>query len=113
VNNKMNDEISFTPTVTSCYQVHADAHLSATLLCYLGATGGETSLLLTEYCMGGQLFLLLNGHFEKAAFSGEPCLLMRVETVLVHSLSTNIYYDYEKLEELSNLKIFLNASAGH
>jgi len=31
-------KISFTPTVTSCYQVHADAHLSAALLCYLGAT---------------------------------------------------------------------------
>jgi len=32
------------------YQVHAlnaDAHLSAALLCNLGATGAETSLLLT------------------------------------------------------------------
>jgi len=28
-------KISFTPTVTSCYQVHADAHLSAALLCNL------------------------------------------------------------------------------
>jgi len=27
--------ISFTPTITSCYQVHADAHLSAALLCWL------------------------------------------------------------------------------
>ena len=43
VNIKMNDfvgnilQISFTPTVASCYQVHplnADAHLSAALLCY-------------------------------------------------------------------------------
>ena len=38
-------KISFTPTVTSCCQVHADAHLSVALLCYLGATGAETSLL--------------------------------------------------------------------
>jgi len=57
--------------------------------------------------------LLLKGHFQKAAFSGGPCFLMRVEAVSVYSLSTNIYYDYKKLEELSNLKIFLNASAGH
>jgi len=27
--------INFTPAITSCYQVHADAHLSAALLCYL------------------------------------------------------------------------------
>jgi len=40
-------KISFTPTVTSCYHVHADAHLSAALLCYLGAIRAETSLLLT------------------------------------------------------------------
>jgi len=38
---------------------------------------------------------------------------MRVEAVSVYSLSTNIYYEYEKLEELSDLKIFLNASVGH
>jgi len=38
-------KISFTPTVTSCYHVHADTHLSAALLCYLGATGAEASLL--------------------------------------------------------------------
>ena len=29
-------KIRFTPTITSCYHVHADAHLSAALLCYLG-----------------------------------------------------------------------------
>jgi len=40
-------KISFTPAVTSCYHVHADSHLSAALLCNLGATGAETSLLLT------------------------------------------------------------------
>jgi len=28
-------EVSFTPAITSCYQVHADAHLYAALLCYL------------------------------------------------------------------------------
>jgi len=39
-------KICFPPTVASCYQVHADAHLSAELLCYLGATGAATSLLL-------------------------------------------------------------------
>jgi len=46
--------MSFTPTVTSCYQVHAlnaDAHLSAALLCNLGATGAKISLLLTAYCI--------------------------------------------------------------
>jgi len=42
---------SFTPAVTFCYEVHADAHLSAALLCYLGATGSETSLLFTAYCI--------------------------------------------------------------
>ena len=106
-------KISVTPTVTSCCHVHADAHLSAALVCYLDATGAEISLLLICILQGGQLFLLLKGHFEKAAFSGEPCFLMRVEAVSVYSLSTNICYDYEKLEELSDLKIFLNASAGH
>jgi len=42
VNNKMNDflgifvfNITFTSAFTSCYQVHADAQLYATLLCYL------------------------------------------------------------------------------
>ena len=44
-------KISFTPTVTSCYQVHADARLSAALLCYSGVTGVEASLLLTVYCI--------------------------------------------------------------
>jgi len=42
------------PTVTSCYQVHAlnaDALVPAALLCYLGATGAETSQLLTAYCI--------------------------------------------------------------
>jgi len=67
----------------------------------------------TAYCRSGQLFLLLKGHFEMAAFSGGPCLLMRVDAVSVCSLSTNIYCDCEKLEELPDLKIFLNASAGH
>jgi len=33
-------------------------------------------------CRGGQLFLLLRGHFEKVAFSEGPCLLMRVEASL-------------------------------
>jgi len=36
-------KISFTPTVTSCYHVHADAHLSVALVCYLDETGAETS----------------------------------------------------------------------
>jgi len=44
-------KISFTPAITSCYQVHADAHLSVALLCYLDATGAETSVLLTAYCI--------------------------------------------------------------
>jgi len=47
-------KIRFTPAVKSCYEVHAlnaDAHLPAALLRYLGATGVETSLLLTVYCI--------------------------------------------------------------
>jgi len=44
-------KIGFTPTFTSCHQVHADAHLTVALLCYLGATGAETSMLLTAYCI--------------------------------------------------------------
>jgi len=44
-------KISFTPAVTSCYQVHDDAHLSAALICYLDATGAENSILLTAYCI--------------------------------------------------------------
>ena len=57
MNNKMNYYVGnilqkgLTPTATSCYHVHADAHLSAALLSYLGATGAETSLLLTAYCI--------------------------------------------------------------
>ena len=39
-------KISFTPTVTSWYHVHADAGISAALVCYLDATGAETSMLL-------------------------------------------------------------------
>jgi len=43
----------FTPAVISCYQVHdlrpMRTHLSAALLCYLGATDAETMLLLTAY----------------------------------------------------------------
>jgi len=43
----------FYACVTCCYHIHAlnaDAHLSAALLWYLGATGAENSLLLTVYC---------------------------------------------------------------
>ena len=54
MDNKMNDfvenilQIRFTPTVTSFHHaLNADANLSAVLLCYLGATGAETSLLYT------------------------------------------------------------------
>jgi len=57
VNNKITTllgifcKMSFTPTVISCYHIHADAHLSAALVCHLDATGAETSLLLTAYCI--------------------------------------------------------------
>ena len=56
--NKMNDfvgkfcKISSTPTVTSCCHVHTDPHLSAALVCYLDATGAETSLLLNCILQG-------------------------------------------------------------
>jgi len=62
-------EISFTPTVTSCYHVHADAHLSAALVCYLYATGAETSMLLkildSLYCFAS-LLPTWYGKFERA-----------------------------------------------
>jgi len=70
------------PTVASCYHVHADAHLSAALVCYLDATGADTSMLLNCILQGWAIILLLSGHFEKAAFSGGPCLPMRVEASL-------------------------------
>jgi len=41
----------------------------------------QKSLNIYPYTRGGQLFLL-GGHFEKAAFSGRPYLLMRVEANL-------------------------------
>ena len=44
-------KIRFAPTVTSFYHVHADAHLSVALICYLDATGAENSILLTAYCI--------------------------------------------------------------
>jgi len=50
-------KISFTPTFKSCYQVHADAHLFAALLCNLGATGAffflriEVSLRVCMPCL--------------------------------------------------------------
>jgi len=47
-------KISFTPTVTSCYQVHALTPIHTFLRrCFdaFGATGSETSLLLTAYCI--------------------------------------------------------------
>jgi len=34
-----------------CYILLSGTHLSAALLCNLGATGAETSLLLTAYCI--------------------------------------------------------------
>jgi len=78
-------KISFTPTVTSCYHVHADAHLSAALVCYLDATGAETSMLLNCILQGWAIIFLQGWAiiiFEKAAFSGGPFLLMRVEASL-------------------------------
>ena len=39
--------------VTSCYHVHADAHLSAALVCYLDASGAETSMLLLNCILQG------------------------------------------------------------
>jgi len=56
VNNETNDFVGkilqnkFYACCSSCYQVHADAHLSVMLLCYLDETAAETSLLLTAYC---------------------------------------------------------------
>ena len=83
--------------------------------------GGQTcdnehylSIICAHACMvytrGGQLFLL-RGHFKKAAFSWGPCLLMKVEAKSRFIASALTFT--EKLEEISDLKIFLNASAGH
>ena len=51
-------KISFTPAVTSCYQVHTQTPTHTYLRrCYaLGASGAETSLLLTAYCSVFQPF---------------------------------------------------------
>jgi len=55
---------------------------------------------------------LLGSHCEKAALIGGPYLHMEVEASLgLASLRTSIYCD--KLEEISDLKISVNASAGH
>jgi len=108
VKSKMNDFVG--NTLQNKFYAYGYILLSRTRRCTLICGAG---MLLRCNWWGGQLFLLLKGHFQKAAFSGGPCFLMRVEAVSVYSLSTNIYYDYKKLEELSNLKIFLNASAGH
>jgi len=64
--------------------------LSRTRRC--SPTCGAGMLLRCNWCRnldavklhtaGRQLFLLPRGHFEKAAFSGGPCLLMRVESSL-------------------------------
>jgi len=59
-------KICFTPAVTSCYQVRAlsaYAHLSAALLCYLGATGAETSLLLTANLNNPHPIHAADGHY--------------------------------------------------
>ena len=67
MNNKMNDfvgnicKMSFTPTVTSCYQVHADALLSAALVFYLDATGAETSTLLNCILQGWAIIFAAQG----------------------------------------------------
>jgi len=52
---------------------------------------------------------LLGGHFEKTALTEGRTFLWK--QVLIYSLSTNICY--EKLKDISDLKIFLNACAGH
>jgi len=92
VNSEMNDLVgnilrnkfyAYGYKLTTCYHVHANAHLSSALVCYLDATGTETLMLLKCILQGwGQLFLLLRYHFEKAAFSGGPWLLMRVKASL-------------------------------
>jgi len=67
VNSEMNDflgilcEISFTPTVTTCYHVHADAHLSAALVCYLDATGAKTLMLLNCILQGWAIIFAAQG----------------------------------------------------
>ena len=46
----------------------------------LDATGAETLMLLNCILQGWAI--IFAAHFEKAAFSGGPCLLMRVEASL-------------------------------
>jgi len=48
----MNDFVGNILRVTSFYHVHADAHLSVALICYLDATGAETSMLLNCILQG-------------------------------------------------------------
>jgi len=41
--------------------VHADAHLSAALVCYLDATGAETSMLLNCILQGWAIIFAAQG----------------------------------------------------
>ena len=80
--------------------------------CYLGRRVNKTCQRAT-ICppllssRGGQL-IWLGCNFEKAAYSGGPYFLLAIEASLG---STNVYCD--ELDDISDLKIFLNASAGH
>jgi len=119
VKSKMNDFVG--NILQNKFYTYGYILLSRTRRCTLICGAGM--LLRSNWCRnlvavelhttGVGNYFWLKGHFEKASFSGGPCLLMRVEAVSVYSLSTNIYYEYEKLEELSDLKIFLHASADH
>jgi len=60
----------------------------------------------------GEQYFWRGVHVENAVFSGGPHLLMELEAISVEtSLNANIYCD--KLEEITDLEIFLIGSAGH
>ena len=67
MNSEMNNfagnilQNNFTPTVTTCYHVHADAHLSVALICCLDATGAETSMLLNCILQGWAIIVAAQG----------------------------------------------------
>jgi len=70
VNSEMNDLVgnilrnkfyTYGYKLTTCYHVHANAHLSSALVCYLDATGTETLMLLNCILQGWGNYFCCSG----------------------------------------------------
>jgi len=65
-----------------------------------------------QYCISGVGNYYSSGAtLRRPHFAEGHTFLWESKPVSVYNLSTNIYY--EKLDEVSDLKIFLNTSVGH